>query len=86
MTNNLQKAVKLLAALSFLLCGLLVNGSNAADLTSKNPGSGNVNKFEKVTVKGSGMDSLKLAGIPKAMLQFNAGRPIVLTSSIFDHE
>jgi CubicO group peptidase (beta-lactamase class C family) len=85
MTNNLKKAWKSLSALSFLLCGLLVISSFATDRTSKNPGSQEVTKFEKVTVKGSGMDSLKLAEIPKAMQQYVSERKIAGAVTLVAH-
>jgi CubicO group peptidase (beta-lactamase class C family) len=85
MTNNLQKARKLLSALSFMLCGLLVNSSFTTDRTSKDPGSQDANKFEKVTVKGSGMDSIKLAEIPKAIQQFVSERKIAGAVTLVVH-
>jgi CubicO group peptidase (beta-lactamase class C family) len=85
MTSNLQKIKNVLTLLSLVLCGLLVNSSFASDRILKNPESQDKGKFEKVTVKGSGMDSLKLAEIPKAMQQFVSDRKIAGAVTLVAH-
>jgi CubicO group peptidase (beta-lactamase class C family) len=85
MTINLQKTRMLLSLFLLMLCGLLVNSSFTIDRTSKNPGSQEANKFEKVTVKGSGMDSIKLTEIPKAMQQFVSEKKIAGAVTLVVH-
>jgi len=66
----LQNAKNLLFISAFPICVIMGNSACSKNQALKTIDSGKDKSIENINAKGSGMDSLKLAKIPKAMQQF----------------
>jgi len=69
-----------------LLTAIMVISSCAVNRASRNPETKSKENFEKVMIKGSGMDSIKLAGIPKAMEQLISDKKIAGAVTLVLHD